>query len=287
MLSPKQIGTICFAIFSFVFSAPSFADPDIAPSASSADCKYAPLETYTGTSNLQADWQPNAIALHWYNGDTELTVPSASQSCVYDGTLTPPATIPTKTGYTFKGWRVRQPQCSFASSVCGLSRSVINSLEEVDAGYKSYDGTFDSKTTEYGLTSVGEWAATLSNGGMIRGISSCNNTTPNVWEEALHGMISISWEEATELLWGSCNGDGIKPNNTPFSSSVTGPNCWCKITSYTPSGGTACNVSTAAWVFMPWDISEESDCASLCAPNCTVLSSDPHIPEALFLGSGN
>ena len=107
MLSPKQIGTICFAIFSFVFSAPSFADPDIPSSASTADCKNNPLQTYSGTSNLQADWQPNTIALHWYNGDDELTVPSASQSCVYDGTLTPPATIPTKTGYTFKGWRVK------------------------------------------------------------------------------------------------------------------------------------------------------------------------------------
>ncbi|MCQ2568512.1 MAG: InlB B-repeat-containing protein [Alphaproteobacteria bacterium] len=32
---------------------------------------------------------------------------SASQGCTYDGTLTPPATIPTKTGYTFKGWTVR------------------------------------------------------------------------------------------------------------------------------------------------------------------------------------
>ena len=269
----------------------AFADPDIAPSASSADCKYAPLETYTGTSNLQADWQPNAIALHWYNGDTELTVPSASQSCVYDGTLTPPATIPTRTGYTFKGWRVRQPQCSFASSVCGLSRSVINSLEEVDAGYKSYSGTFDSKTTEYGLTSAGEWAATLSNGGMIRGISSCNNTTPNVWAMIMEAVangtdINMTEEEMMDRMWGSC-GDGIKPNNTPFSSSVTGPNCWCKITSYTPSGGTACNVSTAAWVFMQWDISEESDCASLCASNCMFLGGNPHIPEALFLGSGN
>ena len=36
-----------------------------------------------------------------------MTVPTASQSCVYDGTLTPPSTIPTRTGYTFRGWKVR------------------------------------------------------------------------------------------------------------------------------------------------------------------------------------
>ena len=107
MLSPKQIGTICFALFSFVFTAPLFAT-DIPSSASTADCKNNPLQTYSGTSNLQANWSANTIQLHWYNGDDEIqNVPSASQSCVYDGTLTPPATIPTKTGYTFKGWTVR------------------------------------------------------------------------------------------------------------------------------------------------------------------------------------
>ena len=56
---------------------------------------------------MQANWDANTIDLHWYNGDTEITVPTASQSCTYDGTLTPPATIPTKTGYTFKGWTIR------------------------------------------------------------------------------------------------------------------------------------------------------------------------------------
>ena len=86
---------------------PTFAT-DIPSSASTANCKNNPLQTYSGTSNLQADWTANTIQLHWYNGDDEIqNVPSASQSCVYDGTLTPPATIPTKTGYTFKGWTVR------------------------------------------------------------------------------------------------------------------------------------------------------------------------------------
>ena len=106
LLSPKQIGTICFAIFSILISAPTFAT-GVSSTATSADCDNATLDTYSGTSNLQAGWQPNTIDLHWYNGDDELTVPSASQSCVYDGTLTLPTTIPTKTGYTFKGWTVR------------------------------------------------------------------------------------------------------------------------------------------------------------------------------------
>ena len=89
-------------IIAMLLSVPVNATPDIASTASSADCKHNPLQTYSGTSNLQADWTANTINLHRYDGDTELTVPSTSQSCTYDGTLTPPETIPTKTGYTFK-----------------------------------------------------------------------------------------------------------------------------------------------------------------------------------------
>ena len=99
----------CFTMFiiAMLLSVPVNATPDIASTASNADCKHNPLQTYSGTSNLQADWTANTINLHWYDGDTELTVPSTSQSCTYDGTLTPPETIPTKTGYTFKGWTLK------------------------------------------------------------------------------------------------------------------------------------------------------------------------------------
>ena len=95
-----------FVALFMLLSVPAFAT-GVGSTASTADCNNATLNTYTGTSNLSAGWQPNTIDLHWYNGDDELTVPTASQSCTYDGTLTPPATIPTKTGYTFKGWKVR------------------------------------------------------------------------------------------------------------------------------------------------------------------------------------
>ena len=95
-----------FVALFMLLTIPTFAT-GVGSTASTADCNNATLNTYTGTSNLSANWQANEIDLHWYNGDTELTVPSASQSCTYDGTLTPPATIPTKTGYTFKGWTVR------------------------------------------------------------------------------------------------------------------------------------------------------------------------------------
>ena len=98
-----------FVALFMLLTIPTFAT-GVGSTASTADCNNATLNTYTGTSNLSAGWQPNTIDLHWYadsNATTEMNVATASQSCTYDGTLTPPATIPTKTGYTFKGWTVR------------------------------------------------------------------------------------------------------------------------------------------------------------------------------------
>ena len=71
----------------------------------SAPCDNDTLNKYTGTANVEINWEPNTINLNWYNGDEKLTVANNSQSCVYDGTLTVP-TQPTKPGYTFNGWKV-------------------------------------------------------------------------------------------------------------------------------------------------------------------------------------
>ena len=139
MLRIKQIGTICFAIFSFIFSTPTFAT-NIPSNASTADCKNNPLQTYSGTSNLQADWQANTIQLHWYedsDATTEMNVASASQSCVYDGILTPPATIPTKTGYTFKGWTVR----GLPDGYTKLQYIESNGTQYIDIGVKGNQDT--------------------------------------------------------------------------------------------------------------------------------------------------
>ena len=271
MLRIKQIGTICFAIFSFIFSAPLFAT-DIPSSASTADCKYSPLQVYSGTSNLEAGWQANTIQLHWYNGDDELTVPSASQSCVYDGGLTPPTTIPTRTGYTFKGWRVKS---CFASQVCGLNGSAVNGLtyDNTDStafGYYGHNGQYKLNESTYGLT-AGEWALKDTSGGIIKGIASCNSTN------------------GEGGVYDSCASDAIKPGNT-FSSSSGGEYCWCKISSYTPSGGSACNVASPSWVF-PHDIlfaSSVSSCARYCAVYCANgVESDPDFRRAVFGVAGN
>ena len=68
---------------------------------------------YTGaTTTCTAVYDANTINLTWYNDTdanhgTAMTVESSAQSCVYDSTINIPDNEPTKTGYTFEGWRVR------------------------------------------------------------------------------------------------------------------------------------------------------------------------------------
>ena len=96
----RQIGTICLAIF---LSVSLCLASGVSPTATTADCDNATLSTYSGTTNLQANWEPNTIDITWYNGNDVF----ATNSCVYDDILTLPSGTPTKTGYTFDGWRVR------------------------------------------------------------------------------------------------------------------------------------------------------------------------------------
>ena len=270
MLRIKQIGTICFAIFSILISAPLFAT-GVSSGATSADCDNATLDTYTGTSNLQAGWQANTIALHWYNGDTEITsgVPT---SCTYDGPLNPPSTIPTRTGYTFKGWRVRQAQCSFASSVCGLNGSDLDGLTSQGYGYARLNANAGDNESTYGLTTgSGQWAVSFTNGGIVRGIASCSSTGSTAFDTVIGAFANgtMTMEQVIAAVYGSCASDAIKPGNT-FSSSSSGQYCWCKVDSYTPSGGQQCNIQTSfSWIFTV-ERSDASNCATQCAQDCAV-----------------
>lgn len=250
----------------------------------SATCNNNTLETYSGTSNLSANWNANTIQLHWYNGDTELNVASASQSCTYDGDLTPPSTIPTRTGYTFKGWRVRQAAC--INGICGLtscmmtsaptqiwSKGLTNGEEECfNDGPNvpcSSDAVF-SNLTPY------EWEASFSYG-TYKGLSSCNNESVDM--SSLYELIAslqerlengeITEEEFMVAYEASImdmyrNGTMSQPANS-FTTGYTGSNCWCKATSYTPTGGTQCSLSSTPWVFH----GNGADCAVFCAFRCS------------------
>ena len=69
-----------------------------------APCDNATLNKYTGTANVEINWEPNTIGLKWFNGDQQI---AGQTSCTYDGTITVPPQ-PTKPGYTFNGWKVQK-----------------------------------------------------------------------------------------------------------------------------------------------------------------------------------
>ena len=75
-------------------------------------CTYSGSGTFKGTTAITctAIWEKNTVCpITWYKNDgTSGTVSgTGTDQCTYDGTLTLP-TNPTRTGYTFNGWTVRQ-----------------------------------------------------------------------------------------------------------------------------------------------------------------------------------
>ena len=238
----------------------------------SSHCDNDVLSTYSGSANLTANWQGNPITVTWYNGDTQY----ASNSCTYGGNLTMPSSIPQKTGYTFRGWRVRQAaSCSFASQVCSLTGSAVNALtyddnDDTAYGYYSHDGQYKENESTYGLT-AGGWAVKDTNGGVIKGIASCNSTNSNLWDTVMDGVMTE--EQAMNTLWGTCNTDTFRPSNT-FNATASGQGndqyCWCKMESYTPFGESACNVASPSWVLY-WVSEDASECAEACVFYCATI----------------
>ena len=260
----------------FVFSSVSFADPNIAPDTNSADCKNSTLETYSGTSNLNADWEANTINLHWYNNNTLMeNVPSVSSSCEYDSTLTPPATIPTRTGYTFTGWRVR-PTYDFSTlttSQDGQTYYAVDNLngEKLCINYNSGNsGTGDTAICdgEFRELNIYEWKVNFS-WGTIYGSVYCSaksgNTNAYAWNNA-----SSNWRATYNELQSA---NGVKQY------------CWCQATGYKPSGSNTLygpKVNSLTWIFRRDDTSEDScnqNCASQCAYHVTSRSG---LRKALF-----
>ena len=277
----------CSLLLSFLsiilISAPAFSYVT-----DSSHCDNDVLSTYSGSANLTANWTGNTINVTWYNGDTEYD----SNQCTYGGELDVP-TAPTKTGYTFKGWRVKS---CFASQVCSLTGSAVNGLTYDDSdsttyGYYSHDGQDKENESTYGLT-AGGWAVKDTSGGIIKGIASCNSTKPNLWDTVMAGMSNgtMTEEQAMNTLWGTCNTDTFRPSNT-FNATASGQGndqyCWCKMESYTPSSGSVCNVASPSWVFYDF-IESASYCANYCAIGCArFVLRNPDFRRAVFGVAGN
>ena len=253
-------------------------------------CIYNVLNTYTGPANLQAGWQANTIQLKWYNGDQQLNVQSAANNCTYDSGLTIPSTAPTKTGYTFAGWKIKAasnpclvgPVCGLTSSLAAIDGEHTWAKGEVEGNPRcQYDGYY-TECSDSAFTSLNthEWKVEFSHG-IVRGTASCNNNpggglsvyntqVGQILEQIDAGILTEEEGEsqlsALESQWYSSPGT-CQPAGT-FSSSSAGQYCWCHAESYTPNGGSSCNVSSLAWVSYDSDLESADDCADNCANIC-------------------
>ena len=248
------------------FTTDSFAS-GIASNAASAPCTNNTLETYSGNSNLQADWQPNTIDLRWYNGNTLMNVQSAANTCVYDGALTIPSTAPSRTGYTFAGWQVR-PEMDFSTIsvnnyISGYGKGLRN---ENDVNYCGYSGaTYEesregrslcNELSEFNDLQSYEWKFQLVDG-WLYGAAKCSGKSGNKYSSTWNINYKSDWTATYDELE-SATGDKVY--------------CWCRATGfrqnnnntlYGPSGN-------LMWVFADVIYSDTNSyfCPTICALRC-------------------
>ena len=238
-----------------VFSSPAFASGINANSAS-APCTNNTLETYSGNTNLQADWAPNTIDLRWYNNNTLLTVQSTANTCIYDGALTIPATEPTRTGYTFVGWQVR-PEIDFGTiptNVVGTECWAKGSIKCYYLNTSLTDIACDADDAIKELQQQ-EWSTKYSHG-TLYGIATCSTTG------------------------GTQDTPGTPAQNT-------GINCWCKATGYKATNSNIINASkkTLPWIF--YSATDTSNCLGTCAIACASYAKGTQKQKKLFTPVSN
>ena len=242
-------GCLCKIIIS-IFAILAITNPSYSTTVTGSgnECNENTLNTDTGPATLQAQWNANTINLNWYSDDTQITVPTASNTCTYDGGITLPTTNPTKEGYTFGGWRVRVAQCSL--------RDVDASIYGIDFGYiKSAIAQNNADT--YHLTENGEWAAEFDYG-VVKGISRCSTVGSGY-------TVGQTGEPIDDT-----NQDGAI-------------NCWCKLTGFdAEKDGEYCNLSSL-WVFYRGDSSDTAGCVNNCVWRCgSNVSAFYDLRQAMF-----
>nr|MBQ0091232.1 InlB B-repeat-containing protein [Candidatus Enterousia merdequi] len=221
--------------------------PNIAAGAESATCDSGTLNTTDGTSTLSAQWTANTINLKWYNGETEF----ATNTCTYDGGITLPASEPTKTGYNFAGWQVKQALFDLRTladkiDINGESRYARVTYENADHCFAYGNGTVGGKgpdvcteeSTALSDISMHQWKTKFSYG-TVKGIARCS-TTP-------------------ETDWGEIGNP---------ADSGGGGYCWCQASGYDAgNSGSYANVSSPSWVFS-FNNGDAGLCAYGCANSC-------------------
>ena len=281
--------TIIPIIATFAIINPIYAD--INKNAQSATCDSNTIGTTTGPANLQAAWTANTINLKWYNGNNEISIASgaAPKTCTYDGAITLPSTPNAPSGYTFGGWRVKNPFKDYDISLNGIGE-----------GFKSNNGASSSNTDTYDLTSNGTWAVEFDYG-TAYGIASCNQTAnpaalyyytnaPQVLSEQMSvedfimGLSSVATQEQVNLFIdvftrylsgeitsdeaGAILVDTFNKSSTQFNQNDTGQYCWCQTIGLKTITNGMQRVSGLPWIY-DWTFENQNDCARDCAAYCS------------------
>lgn len=123
-------------------------------------------------------------------------------------------------------------------------------------GYYSHDGKNKSGYTSLAL-SAGEWGAKWKSIGVAKGIASCNDT---------------------QGTYASTIG-----SSDSWTNSANGKYCWCKMTEWTPNGGTTQSLA-GAWVSATDSyMYTATACANRCALNCAEgMATSSTVRPAMF-----
>ena len=226
-------------------------------------CNESVLGTATGPVKLRARFVPEDIGIRWYDGNTQVNVSDTSKTCTYDTAINLPTT-PTRTGYTFNGWKVR-PQYDFSTLPVNhygvierVGKDIFNNNNKLRCS-RCNNNICDSNLsctsdTIFDDLKPKEWKV-VTNYGTVYGMALCSSTP----------------------------GDTMGETGTPNETQNSGPYCWCKLTGYIPNNSTTkYNPSNnVPWVF---DTMANSCDNAACATRCGVLYYSVPGTRPLFTG---
>ena len=229
----------------------------IAKNNNDPSCDQSTIGATTGTTNLEAEWDPNTINMEWYSDGSKITpVNNAANTCIYDGNVTLPTNTLSKTGYTFLGWRVR---VAAAPAQCDLSGLNANTTTIEDSEHYRWkpmvEGGWAMPVDNSSDLNDGEWALTFDYG-TVKGSSRCSSTPGNTYAQI----------------------------GTP--TDAEGQYCWCKLTSYTPNTGNACNAGGESWVYSD-PYGDSGSCTYNCGGTCASSVFYSNVFRAALYGQSN
>ena len=229
---------------------------------------YSCDDDYTGTTS--ATGATNSAACYWAN----VSCPTISANtacdphaatCAYTSQTTSGNFYP-ETG-TYTGSCAMDFTCAtgYTKSTTQTAPTLPQTSQNGNSReYHSHDNNYVSSNGS--SMSAGSWSVTWTSGtttGTMGGIASCNNVPGNTDNYAYTTPSTLP------------------ANSNLASTSTTGRYCWCKPTTWTPSGGSATSLS-AAWVF-DFDDDDADRCADHCADSCAYsVRSDSVFRGALF-----